>query len=415
MKLRLQTEFPALKRKFDGGKRLVYLDSACTALKSKSAADAARDLLINSGACGGKRSVHRLSQEAEEIFSGCRKTIADFIGAESPGEIIFTRGTTDGANLVAGAFPFSKDKSEVIISGLEHNSIFLPFHRLAGLGVITLKIVPVKNRRVDMEGFGKMLSGRTALVAVTHASNAFGGVLPVKKICETAHEAGAYVLVDDAQFLPSHAENVRELGADMLAFSGHKFGAPFGTGALYVKRGLMDKFLPFKVGGGTVKDIKPSGSDWEVEYLKGPEGFEPGVQDYAGAAGLAQAIKLISSIGMDNVRAKVSALVRHCADRLGNAKGLRILGNSEELAQGAIVPLAPAMKNFSLPDFNIFLNHGLKKQIIAVRTGQLCAHTAFYNAGIKETLRLSFFIYNTGSDIEAFAEALEIYERKLGS
>lgn len=408
----LENEFPALNRDF-GGKRLVYLDNACTALKSKSAAWAAVNLLLESGACAGKRSVHLLSQEVDDVWCRSRKTVADFIGAGSDSEIIFTSGTTDAANLVAASFPYSTGRREVVIAAIEHNSVFLPFYKASREGRIRLKIIRSDNFNPDMKALKRALGRKTALVAVTHASNVFGGTVPVKEISRLSHRAGAMVFVDDAQFVATHRENAGGLGADMLAFSGHKLGAPFGIGALYIKRSLMKRFVPFKVGGGTVRDIQARGGKWKISRLDGPALFEPGIQNYSGCAGLAQAIRFLSSLGMDRIRRHMSSLIGYARERLRREPGLRIIADSENLSEGAILSILPTARNFSLVDFSIFLNHGLKKHVIAIRTGHHCAHVALNSAGIPHTIRLSFFIYNTRADVDAFADAWGAYARRM--
>ena len=406
--LPLREEFPALKEKISK-KSLVYIDSACTALKMKSAANAQRDFLIKFGACAGKRSSHLLSRRVEAEFSQARKNIAEFIGAKSPDEIIFTSGTTEAANMVAGGFPFEKGRDEVIISSLEHNSVFLPFYRLKEQGKIKLKIIPLKNFKLDFKAYQKMLGFKTALVCVSHASNVFGGTVEVKKFIKAAHEKGAKIFVDDAQYISSHKENVADINADVLAFSGHKMGAPFGIGVLYVKKNLFQLLKPLKLGGGTIKEIVRESDDYKVDFLSNNAAYEAGIQNYSGAVALAKAFETLQKIGYQNIRSYMEDLVLYACDRLSKFKEIQIIGNPEDLKAGSIVSFIAEDPRFSIVDFNIFLNDYSKKHFIALRTGRHCADLAFLNSGIKSTIRLSFFVYSVKSDIDALCEAIELY------
>ena len=404
----LNSEFPTLKERF-GGRRLVYLDSACTVLKLRCAADAQREHLLLLGGCGGKRSLNSLASAMEEDFRTARAAVAGFMGAASPEEVIFTAGVTDAANLLAGAFPFTPARNEVVLSPLEHNAVFLPFERLAAAGRIKLRVAPLKDFAVDLDGLGKLVGKKTALVCFTHAPNVFGGAADVRRAAELAHAAGAYLFCDDAQYAPTHGSCGAAEGADACAFSGHKLGAPYFTGALCVKGPLLAKLRPWRVGGGTVESVVRSGNAYKARYLGGYQGFEAGVQNYSGAAALAAALARLGRAGFPALRAHVAGLVACAAERLGGVKGVRLLGRRGALAGGSLVSLAPAKKGFSVPDFNLFLNSEIKGRTIAVRTGRHCADLACLNSGYSETVRLSFFSYNTEADIECFAGAIEKY------
>lgn len=407
-KIPFTAEFPALGRKIDG-RRMVYLDSACTALKMKSAAEAHNGLLLKLGGCGGKRSSHALSLAVEELFGAARDVAAAFTGAASSEEIIFTSGATEAANIFAGAFPFTPVKNEVILSPLEHNSVFLPFYNLSKAGRIKLKVMPLKGYKPDIKAFEKMLGKRTALVCAARASNFFGGSVDLKNIAAPAKQAGAAVFSDDAQFAATHPIEAMSSGADALVFSGHKLGAPFGTGVLWVKRSLLEKLRPFKVGGGVVKSVERSGSGFKVEYLKGFQGFEAGIQNYAGAVAMAETFRTLSSLGRENIRAHMAEIAAYTCERLSGIKKIKVLGDKTDLQNGSIVPFIPAGRAFSPADLNIFLNTRYKDKFFAVRTGRHCADLASLTSGLAETVRLSFFVYTTKQDIDAFAKTLEHY------
>ncbi len=408
----LKREFPTLKETF-GGRRLVYLDSACTVLKLRCAAEAQRDHMLGLGGCGGKRSLHSLASAMEEEFYAARSRVAAFMGAASPEEVVFTSGVTDAVNLLAGAFPFTPARNEVVLSPLEHNAVFLPFERLAAAGRIKLKVAPLKGFGVDMAALEKLVGRRTALVCVTHAPNVFGGVTDAAAAARIAHAAGAYYFCDDAQYAPSHGRCGAAEGADACAFSGHKLGAPYFTGALLLKRPLLERLRPFRVGGGTVESVKSAGGRYAASYLGGYPGLEAGVQNYSGAAGLAAALERLDRTGFDNIRAHVSGLVRDALPKLDGVKGVKVLGGRASVPDGSLISLAPAARGFSVPDFNLYLNRAVKGRLIAVRTGRHCADLACLNSGYSETIRLSYYAYNTPEDTDAFLAALEGYIKSL--
>lgn len=404
----LAGEFPTLKERF-GGRRLVYLDSACTVLKLRCAAEAQRRHMLLLGGCGGKRSLHSLASAMEENFYAARSRVASFMGASSPEEVIFTAGVTDAANLLANAFPFTARRNEVVLSPLEHNAVFLPFERLAAAGRIKLRVAPLKGFGVDMEALARLAGPRTALVCVTHAPNIFGGTADAAAAAKIAHAAGAFLFSDDAQYAPTHGRCAAPDGADACAFSGHKLGAPYFTGALCVKKPLLEKLRPWRVGGGTVESVNASAGRYSASYLGGYQGFEAGVQNYSGAAGLAAALERLDGAGFGAIRGHVSALVKDALARLDGIKGVRVLGDRAAIPGGSLISIAPERKGFSVPDFNLFLNQAVKGKLVAVRTGRHCADLACLNSGYSETIRVSFFAYNTPADTECFAAALEAY------
>lgn len=407
----LNKEFPALRARF-GGRRLVYLDSACTVLKMRCAADAQRENLLRLGGCGGRRSFYSLSADMEEAFESARRSVAGLMGAGSPEEVIFTGGVTDAANLLVNSFPFTKDRNEVVLSPLEHNAVFLPLERLAAAGRVKLKVLPLRGLAPDLDALPRLLGRRTALVCLNHASNIFGGRQELRRAAVMARSAGAWLFSDDAQFAPTHGSGAAAEGADACAFSGHKLGAPYCTGALYVRRELLAKLKPWRVGGGTVEGVARDGG-FRAKYIGGNRGFEAGVQNYAGAAGLAAAIKRLERTGFGNIRAHVSGLVLDAHERLSSVKGVRVLGAKAALSEGALISIVPEKKGFSAQDFALFLDSSVKGLSIAVRSGRHCADLACLSSGVKETLRLSYFTYNTPADTETFARALERYLKML--
>lgn len=405
----IRAEFPGLEASVEG-KRLIYLDSACTALKSRAVAERMRDFYLNWGGCGGKRSTHLLSQQVEAWVVEARAAVAGFIGADSPSEIVFTSGATEAFNLVARSFPFDGARREVVLSDLEHNSVFLPFFESARRGESVLRLVKSRAGRVEGGDLEGMVGEKTALVVVTRASNVAGGLQPLAEIARLAHARGALVLSDMAQSVSSHRERVQETNVDFAAFSSHKLGGPFGLGVLYGKEHLLNRLGCYKVGGGSVKSVAWNGTgDPEVEYLDVPARLEAGVPNLGALPGLTEAIRWLGRLPQEALRGHIGALVRRAFDGLSRMPQIRVLGERERLEQGALVSFVPVHANFSATDFNLYLNHELEDRFIAVRTGEHCAHLLHRSLGIDATVRLSFFAYNTAAEVDAFLDALESY------
>lgn len=406
-----RAQFPALERPVDG-KKLVYLDSACTALKSIAVASATARFYEELGACGGKRSTHLLAQKVEHHLREAREAAADFLNAETASEIVFTSGTTEAANLIARAFPYEAGRREVILTDLEHNAVFLPFYEAERRGEIELKFHRTKDARIEPAALSAMLSKRTALVCVTRASNVAGGVQPLAEAIRAAHAHGARVFVDDAQFLSSHREDVRALNADFVAFSAHKLGGPFGLGVLYGKEQELNRLGHYKLGGGAVKSVTWKGERPEVEYLDAPMRFESGVANFAAFPALTAALSMLRSWPEKELRAHVGGLVQRLCARLAKVPAVRLVGRPEHLEQGSLVSFAPVHPEFSPQDFNLFLNHELPGRFIAVRAGEHCAHLLHQSLGLEGTIRASFFAYNTLEEADLFADAVESYSRE---
>ena len=404
----LRAHYPSLEARVEG-KRLVYLDSACTALKPRCVAERLREFYLGWGGCGGKRSTHLLSQQVEAWMVEAREAAAGFLGAESPNEIVFTSGTTEAANLLARAFPFEEGRRQVVLTDLEHNAVFLPFREAARRGEIELLFCRSKNGRVDLDRMESLIGDKTALVAVTRASNVYGGVQPLSEIARMAHGRGAKVFADCAQYVSSHREDVRETDVDFAAFSSHKIGGPFGVGVLYGKEHLLNRLGHYKVGGGTVKSVSWREAMPEVGYLDAPSRFEAGVGNFGGATALSEAIRFLGRIPGAELRSHVSGLVRRLAEGLAAFDGIKVLGDPEDLSRGSLVSFYPLRDDFSTVDFNLFLNHELGDRFIAVRVGEHCAHLLHESLGVAATVRVSFFAYNTAEEVDAFLGALESY------
>jgi selenocysteine lyase/cysteine desulfurase len=394
---KIKKEFPASNKPF------VYLDSACSALKMKSSADAQMRFLLDYGSCGGKRAVYKNALMVEELYESARSDVANFINSQMD-EIVFTSGTTDGFNILANSFKF-KTGDEIIISGLEHNSVFLPFYRISKEKGLKLKIIPIKNYQPSFDEFKKLVNKRTRVLCISKASNFFGGTVRTEEIVSYAKKCGIKVFFDCAQYVSSHSIDVKALGADAIAFSGHKIGAPYGTGVLYINDLLYNFLNSSAVGGGTVKDISISNGKIDVRFLNKFYNFEGGIQNYSGAYALSVAIRKLDEISYFEIRKHISSLVKYAVSELNKIDGINIIG--DELEEGSIISFTSINKNFSYPDFSMFLSGQSKP--VSVRYGKLCADLASINTGIKSVIRLSFFVYNTEDDVNYFIRSLKKY------
>ncbi|TPW21821.1 MAG: cysteine desulfurase / selenocysteine lyase [Elusimicrobia bacterium] len=404
-----RSEFPRLRRPLAGGRRLVYLDSACTALKLRGPADRMREFYLEDGGCGGGRALYELSRRAEGAAAEAREAAAGFLGAATPEEVVFTSGATAALNLVAGAFPLPRGRGEILLTDLEHNSAYLPFYERARRDRLRLRVLPTQGGRLDPAVLRRALSKRTGLVVLPHASNVYGGVLPLKEAVGLAHDAGALVLADDAQYVQSHRSDVQESGVDFALFSAHKLGGPFGVGVLYGKAHLLNRMSGLPAGGGTVSALRRSRHGWEPDYLDAPKRLEPGIADYAGLAGLTETLRLYARLDYPALRAHIAALVRRAARGLNSLPGVRVLGSEDHLAEGSLVSFHVAGRAFSAPDLALYLDSGLARHSVAVRAGTHCAHILHGRLGLQETVRLSFFAYSREEDVDVFLAALRGY------
>jgi len=403
---KFRSEFPALSAEHEG-KRPVYFDNACSLLKPKPVIEAVSKYLSENGACGGGRSGHLLSQETEEISDGARKKTAEFLGAGSPSEIIFTNNTSAAVNLAARAFPYTKGKNEVVLTVFNHHSSMLPFLEQQKAGRAEIKIAGMSgDNSFSPDAVTEMINEKTALVVVPRASNVTGEVFPLREIIKKARAFGASVLADDAQYLGCMREDAAENGLDMIAFSGHKIGAPTGTGALYCRAGLMKKLISTEVGGGTVSDVKIENGRIKASYLPDYRRFEPGIQNYAGQAGLGAAIDFLNKTGKDAIKDRIMTVSSYCRNRLEEIPQIEML-LPKNSAPTPIVSFYFKDSSILAQDFNLFLNNELPKEFICIRVGHHCAIPYHAARGISQSVRLSFFAYNTEKETDIFISALK--------
>ncbi|MFH1193446.1 MAG: aminotransferase class V-fold PLP-dependent enzyme [bacterium] len=376
---KIRQDFIIFKNKPD----LVYFDNACSTFRPRQVVEAMDEYYNEYPACAD-RSEHQLGAMATKKVDEARAVVADFIGAKKD-EIIFTRNTTEGINLVAHSVGL-KDGDVVLTSGKEHNSNLLPWIVKGGI------------RHEIISDFEKQLKTlHPKIVALLHTSNLDGETLPVKEMVKVAHKYGALVLVDAAQAAGHQKINVRDLDCDFLAFSGHKMIGPTGTGVLYGKKKALENMAPFMLGGGTV-----SSSTYNYfTLLPVPERFEAGLQNYAGIIGLAEAIKYLKKVGFENIEAQEKQLNTIITQGLLEIPSIKILGPEDLAKRGGII----SFYTDKLPSHQIMIL--LDKAGIAVRSGQFCVHSWFDANKIKDAVRASVYFYNTKEEAERFVAEMK--------
>jgi cysteine desulfurase/selenocysteine lyase len=396
----LRKDFPILSRTVRNDKPLVYLDSGATSHKPAAVLDAERDFYERHNAAA-HRGTHLLGEEATEIYESTRAKLAGFIGAGSAEEIVYTKSATEAINLVAWGLTGSlKPGDEILISELEHHANLVPWQQLALRTGATLKwFKTLPDGRLDLDP--ALVTERTKIVAVTGQSNVTGVIPPLREIGELAHSAGALFLIDAAQSVPHHPVSVTELGADFLAFSGHKMLGPLGLGVLYGRYDLLDALPPFLTGGSMIEVVRME----QTTFLPPPARFEPGVPPVAQAAGLGAAVDYLTALGMDNVAAHEEALTAHALKAVGAIEGVRILGPQTTEARGGTV--AFEVDGVHAHD----VGQVLDELGIAIRTGHHCAWPLHRALGCQASNRASFYVYNTLDEVDALAEGIQYAKR----
>jgi cysteine desulfurase/selenocysteine lyase len=399
----VRADFPIL-RSSAHGKPLVYLDNAATTQKPQVVLDALTDYYTSSNA-NVHRGVHYLSGRATDLFEEGRAKVARFIGAAEPREVIFTRNATEGINLVAQAWGRTnvREGDEILISAIEHHSNIVPWYLLCAEKGATLRVIPMfDNGELDLEAFGRLLSAKTRLVAISALSNALGTVTPLPEIIRAAHAAGALVLVDGAQAAYHMPVDVRTLDCDFFALTGHKLYGPTGIGALYGKAALLEAMPPWMGGGDMIASVTFERCTWNVI----PNKFEAGTPDISGAVGLGVAVDYVSAIGMDRIQAYEQELLAYGTDALNQVDGLRIFGTAPRKAS----ILSFVMEGIHPHDLGTVVD----REGVAIRTGQHCAQPVMDRLGIPATARASLAMYNTREEIDALVAALRKARKVFG-
>ena len=393
---KIREDFPILSRMVYN-KPLVYLDNAATTQKPLCVLDAMREEYLNVNA-NVHRGVHYLSQQATDLHEEARETVRRFINAPSTSEIIFTRGTTEGLNLVAASFTeeMMKEGDEVIVSVMEHHSNIVPWQLQAAKKGIAIRVIPMdETGKLDIEEYEKMFNEHTKLVSVAHVSNVLGTVNPVKQIVKIAHDHGVPAMIDGAQSTPHFRVDVQDIDCDFFVFSGHKMYGPTGIGVLYGKEQWLDKLPPYQGGGEMIESV----SFEKTTFERLPFKFEAGTPDYVATHGLATAIKYIENIGIDNISRHEQELTEYCMKRLEAIDGMRLFGT----VKGKDAVVSFLVGNIHHIDMGTLLD----RLGIAVRTGHHCAQPLMDRLGIQGTVRASFALYNTKEEIDVLANGIE--------
>jgi cysteine desulfurase / selenocysteine lyase len=404
---RIRADFPILQRQVNG-RPLIYLDNAATTQKPRQVIDALVDFYTSINA-NVHRGVHTLSVEATEAYEAARARTASFVHAALPEEIIFVRNTTEGLNLVAVSWGRAnlKPGDEILATTLEHHSNLVPWQRVAqetGARIRLIHLTP--DGIVDMNHFRELLSPRTRVVAIAHASNVLGTISDLGRISEAAHRVGAIVVADGAQSVPHLPIDVSSLGADFLAFSGHKMLGPTGIGVLWGRRALLDAMPPFLGGGGMIREVYEDRATWAPL----PEKFDAGTPNVADAIAFGVALDYLDNIGMSNIRAHEIKLTGYALEQLSSVADLTVYGPRDAHLRTGVV------------SFNLNGVHPhdagtvLDEAGIAVRAGHHCCQPLHRSLDVAATLRASFYIYNSADEVDALVDALDtarrLYQRK---
>jgi cysteine desulfurase/selenocysteine lyase len=394
--------FPALDQTVEG-RPLVYLDTAATAQRPDAVIEAVTRFYRQDNANPG-RTLHALARRAYEAYEDARRTVARFLGADDPLEVIFTRGTTEAINLVASAWGGANLRSgdEVLLTVAEHASSMLPWQLAARRAGARVRYLDVDDDgRVDPERLARSLTPRTRIFVCTHVSNVLGVINPARELCEVSRKAGVAVLLDAAQSVPHFPVDVGDLGCDFLAFSGHKMMGPMGCGALWGRRALLEAMSPYQAGSNMAHD-----ADFETaDYGPGALRFGAGTPSVADAVGLAAAIRFLERLGRAEVWRRERSLVAHALGRLGNVPGLRILGSTRPDDRiGVFTFVLPGTEPEAL------LNE-LDRQGIAVRAGDLASLPLLRRFGVTRAARASLYLYTMEDEVDRLADALRVLTR----
>jgi len=393
---KIRKDFPILSQSVRG-KPLIYLDNAATTQKPISVIERVRNFDAEEYGTV-RRGTYKLSEQATELYEGARQKVADFMGAEKKGEIVFTSGTTQAINLVAHSFGkrFVNEGDEIIISNIEHHANTVPWQVLCEERGARLKVIPVNDEgELVMEEYEKLLSSKTRMVAVNHVSNALGTINPVKEITQKAHAVGARVLIDGAQSSAHMKLDVRDIDCDFYTFSGHKMYAPSGVGGVYGKMDVWEEMPPYVTGGDMIMQVTLE----KTTYAKPPARFEAGTPPITQVIGLGAAIDYLNGIGMDKIADYENSLLEYGTRLFKEIEGVRIIGNARSKAS--------IISFFSDSAHPHDMVHFLDQDGIACRGGHHCAQPTMIRYGVPATTRASMAFYNKPEELDALAESVK--------
>ena len=392
----IRKQFPVLHQKVNG-KPLIYLDNAATNQKPQRVIDALLKYYERDNA-NIHRGIHTLAERATKAYEETRHAMQQFIRAKHPEEIIFTRGVTESINLVASSYgrAFLKEGDEVIISGLEHHSNIVPWQMICEEKNAILKVIPVTGiGEIDLDAYRKLVSSKTKIIAVNHASNSLGTINPVKEIIDLAHQYGAVVLIDGAQASAHLTIDVQDLDCDFYCISSHKMYGPTGTGILYGKKELLEKMPPYMGGGEMIKEVTFA----KTTYNELPYKFEAGTPNIADVIALNEAIQFINELGKESMAAHEAELLGYTVKKLSVIPSVRLVGTAKEKV---------SVQSFVVEGIHHFdIGQMLDARGIAVRTGHHCTQPLMERFGIEGTVRASFSVYNTKAEVDQLADGIE--------
>ena len=392
---RLRRDFPILSQRVRG-KPLVYLDNAATSQKPRPVIDAVSRFYASENA-NIHRGVHYLSEQATQAYDAVRERVARFINAAAPGEIVFTRGTTEGINLVAQAWARNtlRPGDEILVTGMEHHSNIVPWHLVAGQTGAVVRAIPINDAgELDLGAFDRLLTDRTRILALAHVSNALGTINPVRWMVARARDRGIVTLVDGAQSAPHLPVDVQALGCDFFAFSGHKVFGPTGVGVLYGRAERLEAMPPWQGGGDMIETVTLERST----YAPPPARFEAGTPMIAEVMGLGAALEYIEGVGHAAIGGWEEELLGYATERLGELEGVRLIGTAREKA----AVLSFVVDGVHPHDVGAVLDD----EGIAIRAGHHCAQPVMRHFGIPATARASFAFYNTRDEVDALVRGL---------
>lgn len=386
--------------------KTVYIDNAATAQRPKCVIDAEKDFYTCHNA-NPLRGIYELSVQATEDYENARKAVRDFIGAKSVQEIIFTRNTTESINLVAYSYGLSnlKQGDEVVVSIMEHHSDLLPWQMVCRQTGAELKFLECeKDGSLDLDKAEKLITDCTKIVAVTQLSNVLGREYPIEKLAQLAHSRNAVIVADGAQSTPHIPVDVKKLGVDFFAFSGHKLYGPMGIGVLYGRRGLLEEMPPFLTGGEMIESVSRS----SAVYAELPHKFEAGTVNAAGAVGLKAAIDYVKSVGFEEIHGRELEVSEYAFEKMKEIAHINILGSEKAEEHNGIL-------TFTVDDVHPHdVSEILAADGIAVRAGHHCAQPLLKYLGYRSTVRASFAFYNTKEDADRFLDSLSTVRERMG-
>lgn len=403
---RLRADFPILITEVHG-KPLVYLDNGATTQKPRAVLEV-MDRYYRRSNANIHRAVHHLSQHATDLFESTRLKVQRFLNAPDKDEVLFTRGTTEAINLVAHSFGrlVCKPGDEILVSALEHHSNIVPWQLVAEERGLKLKVIPIEDTgELRYDALDSLLTNKTRLLAITHASNALGTIIDIPRVVSAARKVGARVLVDGAQMVAHGGVDVQALGCDFYVFSGHKLFGPTGTGVLWGRRELLEAMPPYQGGGDMIRTV----SFEKTTYAELPNKFEAGTPDIAGIVGLGAAIDYLTALDRDAILAHEADLLAYATEQLSSIPGLRIVGTAaHKVPIVSFVMTNPTLDHHTLGTL-------LDGEGVAVRTGHHCCMPLMDRLGVPGTTRASFSFYNTREDLDRLVAAIRKIRTALGS